>query len=74
MTEVEFGEIPAIRDHEQNPLREAAMWVVLNWDAQRSLHGTMGRLRMILGLPSEPPTQEEAEARIAAYIGADRNS
>lgn len=66
------SEIPAIRDHEQDPLREAAMWVVLNWDAQRSQHGSMPALRRALGLPGEPPTQEDAEARINAYIGVAR--
>lgn len=65
-----FTEIPAIRDHEQDPLREAAMWVVLNWNAQRSQHGSMPALRRALGLPGERPTQEEAEARILTYIGA----
>ena len=61
--------IPAL--DERDELREAAMWVVLNWDAERTQHGSMPALRRALGLPGERPTREEAERRINQYIGVE---
>lgn len=52
-------------------LREAATWVVLNWDAERTQHGSMPALRQALGLPGERPTREEAERRINEHIGVE---
>ena len=52
-------------------LRYAAMWVVLNWDGERSQHTSMPELRKAVGFPPEPPTRDEAEARINAFIGID---
>lgn len=49
-------------------LKQAALWVVLNWDAEHSQHGSMPALRVALGLPAQRPTREEAEARIEDYI------
>ncbi len=49
-------------------LREAAWWVVMNWDRQQSQHGSMPALRKALGLPPERPTPEEAQARVDEYL------
>jgi hypothetical protein len=49
-------------------LREAALWVVLAWDAQRSQHRTMGDLRVALGLPRDRPDRETAEERLLRAV------
>lgn len=57
---------------ERDDLREAAMWVVLNWDNEHSQHTSMPALRAALGLPPGRPTREEARARLDRYIGISR--
>ena len=49
-------------------LRDAAMWVVLTWDTNGTQHATMSSLRRALGLPGKPPTTEDAQARLRAYM------
>lgn len=48
-------------------LRNAAMWVMLHWDRDQSQHHSLPALRRALGFPGEPPTPEEAHARVSAY-------
>lgn len=48
-------------------LREAALGVVMNWDMESTQHGTMGALRVALGLLRERPTREEAVRRALSF-------
>jgi hypothetical protein len=57
-------------ENEIKALRDAAMWVVLTWDTEQSQHHTMPSLRRALGLLGEPPTREEAQERMNAYMAS----
>jgi hypothetical protein len=61
-------QVEMVPAYEYEHLRQAAWWVVMNWDLSHTQHASMPALRRLLGLPGEPPTHEEAQARLDAYL------
>lgn len=68
VTIAEWRERALAAESQLADLRSTAWWVVMHWDAEKSQHGTMGRLRVLVGLPPDRPTREEAQKRLDEHL------